>query len=98
MKALSLKEIKRIGHNLSPTVHVGKEGVTDGVVEELKKQIEENEVVKVKILSTSAVDRGEAGHELAERSSSTLIEVRGRTALLCKYKVYSEGDSSAEGG
>lgn len=98
MKALSLNEIKRIGHDLAPTVHVGKEGITEGVVEELKKQIEENGVVKVKILRTSDVGRERAGQELAERSSSTLIEVRGRTALLCKNKVYNGEGDSAEGG
>jgi len=85
------EELKGIGVGLKPTVHVGKEGLTENIVIELKNQIKINRVVKVKVLPSSADKKREIADELAERSETKLIEIRGSTILLCNPRHY-KGD------
>lgn len=91
IEKFSRKELKGIGVGLKPTVHVGKEGLTENIVAELKNQIKVNRVVKVKILPASVEKKREIAEELAERSGTILVEVRGSTILLCNPRHY-KGD------
>jgi RNA-binding protein len=85
-----MKDVKRVGHGLRPTVHVGKEGVTDTLIEEIAKQVKNRKVVKVRLLPSVEEDRKMVAEDLAKRSNSVLIEVVGHTVLLCDRK-YLEG-------
>ncbi|MHC1709232.1 MAG: YhbY family RNA-binding protein [Methanomassiliicoccales archaeon] len=90
MPPRTMKDVKRVGHGLRPTVHVGKEGVTDTLIEEIAKQVKNRKVVKVRLLPSVEEDRKLVAEDLAKRSSSILIEVVGHTVLLCDRK-YLEG-------
>ncbi len=85
-----MKDVKRVGHDLRPTVHVGKEGVTDTLIEEIAKQVKARKVVKVRLLPSVEEDRKQVAQDLADRSDSVLIEVVGHTVLLCDRK-YLQG-------
>ena len=69
-----------------PTVHIGKKGVTEEVVREIKRQLKERGFVKVKIeksvIRILELDRREVAKEVAERVGAELLEVRGRTFVL----------------
>ncbi len=63
------------------TLHVGKNGITEALIDELKEQIRTKRIVKVKMLRSSG-DRKKLGAELAERTGAELVEVRGFTVVL----------------
>lgn len=66
------------------SLQVGKNGVTPATVEELSAQLKKRKLVKVRLLKTAteggAHDQDQAA-ALAEATHSTLIEVRGHTAV-----------------
>jgi RNA-binding protein len=71
-----------------PTIWVGKEGKTQQIVNEISKQLEKKEILKVRILR-SALKHEKAkslASKIAEQTDSTLIDVRGHTILLYKRK------------
>ena len=71
-----------------PTVHVGKEGATTQIINEVAKQLDTREMIKAKILRTALKDE-EAKNiaaKIAEQTESELVEVRGHTFLLYKRK------------
>ena len=82
---------RRIKRELSaekPTIWVGKEGATPRIVNEISRQLEKREIVKVRRVK-SALEDEEAksvASKIAEQTSSTLIEVRGHTLLLYKRR------------
>lgn len=82
MPKRTIKEIKRIGVNLKPTIHVGKEGVTDSLIEEVKLQVKTRKVVKIKMLPASGEDKDVIADEISERSGAILVDVRGSIILL----------------
>lgn len=79
-----IRELRGKAQSLAATVHVGKDGITEPVAEELKKQLEKNKFVKVRLLQSFEEPRDEAGKRLADASGSTLVEVRGRTVVLAR--------------
>jgi len=82
------RELIRLGAELKPTMHVGKEGITEGLIGEIRKQIEDRELIKVRLLPSLDTDRGATAQELAERSGTKLVEVRGNTVLLCDKRLF----------
>ena len=77
-------ELRGAGQKLRATVHIGKDGLDATLVDEIARQLKKTRLVKVKLLPSYEKDRMIAGHELADATSSVLIEVRGRTVVLAK--------------
>jgi RNA-binding protein len=78
------RHLRALGHELSPVVFVGKEGVTEGLVAAANAALLTHELVKVKVQSEAPLDRKEAAAELAAKTESALAQVVGRTFLLYK--------------
>lgn len=76
--------LRGLGHHLDPVVHIGKEGISERVVEATRTALLAHELIKVKVLAECPVDRKEAGEELARRSGAALAQTLGRTLLLYK--------------
>ena len=82
---------RRIKRELSlekPTIWVGKEGATPQMINEIVKQLEKREMIKIRMLKT-ALQEEEAkiiASKIAQQTDSTLIEVRGHTLILYKSR------------
>ncbi len=72
--------------SLKPVIQIGKEGITDGVIEELKRQLKEKKLVKIKFLRSALEekDREQLAEELQDKTGAELIEIRGNTAVFYK--------------
>ncbi len=84
LKGKAARHLRALGHDLTPVLYVGKEGITDGVVAATKTALLTHELIKVKVQSEAPLDRKEAAAQLAERTESALAQVLGRTFLLYK--------------
>jgi len=84
---MNKQEKKAEATSIEPTLHVGKSGI-DVVVEELKTQLKNRNMVKVKILKSALFETGkkELAEKLAILSGSELIDVRGNTAVFCRKR------------
>ncbi len=79
-----LYQLKSEANQLTPILNIGKNGITDTLIEELSKQIKANRLVKVRVLKSAeeGKDLKTLAEEIANATRSTLIEVRGRTVVL----------------
>ena len=78
------RHLRALGHDLSPVVSIGKDGITDGVVEATRAALLTHELIKVRVQTEAPMDRKEAASDLAVKTSSSLAQVLGRTFLLYK--------------
>jgi len=76
------KALRGAGHHLSPVVQVGKEGVTEALLEQLDEQLAAHELVKVRIGTESPEDRFEAAERLGAAAGAQLAQILGRTILV----------------
>ena len=89
MSKLTFGMRRRIKRKLSgekPTIWVGKSGASKELLKEIEKQLEKNEMVKVKVLK-SALEGNKAkeiASKVAEETGASLVEVRGHTFMLYK--------------
>jgi RNA-binding protein len=65
-------------------VQIGHQGITPALVDAAREALAFHELIKVKVLEASPVDRREAAHQLAEETGAELAQVLGRTFLLFK--------------
>ncbi len=69
---------------LKPVVMIGKNGITESVIEEIKSSIEHHELIKVKAKAEDREQRDELAQYLAEQSKSTVVQFLGNNLTLFK--------------
>lgn len=80
MKGSERAELRAEAHHLSPTVHVGHNGLTPTLITSLDDALRTHELVKVKLGKTSEMTAKEAAGTLAGQTGSEVVQVIGRTA------------------
>ncbi|MEE0924154.1 MAG: YhbY family RNA-binding protein [Methanobrevibacter sp.] len=68
------------------TINVGKAGVNDNVIEEIKRQLKANQIVKLRFARSVAKDKDDLISNIVENTKSQLIDVRGHVAVIYKKK------------
>jgi RNA-binding protein len=63
---------------LKATIWIGKRGVTEGTIEEIRHQLKTRHVVKIRWLRSIEIDVD----EICARCGAELLHVRGRTVVL----------------
>jgi len=84
-KVQSRKEIMRNSLN-AVEINIGKNGINENVIEEVKRQLKNNEIVKVRFSRTIATSKDEFLEEIVSNTRSQLIDVRGNVAVLYKRR------------
>ena len=75
------KHLRRLAHPLRPVVMLGNAGLTDGVVQEMDRALEDHELVKVSARVAERSARNAALDELAHRTSAELVQRVGHMGL-----------------
>ena len=68
------------------TINIGKSGVNENVIEEIKRQLKANELVKIKFAKNIARDKDKYIDEIVTQTKAKLIDVRGHVAVIYKKK------------
>ncbi len=82
---LSKKEIMNEARS-AMTINVGKSGVNDNVIEEIKRQLKANQIVKLRFAKGIARNKDDYISNIVENTRSELIDVRGNVAVIYKKK------------
>lgn len=76
------RHLRSLAHHLQPVVTVGKEGVTDAVLAKLDVELEDRELLKVKIGQNAPEAVKDTAAALAAGSGAAVAQVIGRIAVL----------------
>ena len=78
------RELIEKGKLLEPSVRIGKNGLTDGTVSEIKKQLKVKKLVKVKFLKPALgeMKRKEFANLVASKTDSELVNQVGFVVVL----------------
>ena len=78
-------------NRLQATVHVGKEGLTQALMQSLDDALRTHELVKVALNRTADVSAKAAAHDLAEALGAEVIQTIGKTATLYRHNPEIKG-------
>jgi RNA-binding protein len=77
--------LRGAGHALSAIVQIGKEGTTLAVLKQVRRAVNDHELVKVKIGQECPETRFETADLLAAEPGLQLAQILGRTILVYKH-------------
>lgn len=83
-KPQDIKALRGIGHQLSPIVTIGGNGITPNLVEEVSRALHDHELIKIKIPAGTADERKDCAAAIAEATESEVIHHIGRMVLLLR--------------
>lgn len=68
------------------TINVGKAGVSESLIEEIRRQLKAKELIKVRFARTVASEKESYITEIVEKTNSKLIDLRGNVAIIFKKR------------
>lgn len=74
--------LKGLAHNLNPFVQIGKEGLSERVIETIVHELEHHELIKVKIGNNSGLEKHETAEAVSTSSKSAMVQLIGKTIVL----------------
>jgi len=77
------KKLRSMAHHLDAVCYIGKNGLTDAVVDSVRQALADHELIKVRFIDKKD-ERKTLGPELAEKTESHLAGLIGNVAILYK--------------
>ena len=74
--------LKKKAHELNPLVRIGKDGVTESLIQSILEAIDSRELLKVKILQNCEKEKEEVLEELSKCSEFEIVGIIVRTIIL----------------
>ena len=66
--------------DIKPTIWIGKQGISDSLIDEIRGQIKSKHIIKIKWLQSVEVDP----QEIANSCNAMLVQSRGRTMVIAE--------------
>lgn len=76
------KRFRAIGHKLKPVIIIGGKGLSESVLEELGRALEDHELIKVKMAVEDRADRQLITREISDRTDAEPVQAIGKMLLL----------------
>ena len=89
-----IKELKRKAHSLEPVVRLGKNGLTDKAIQEIDKNLNKQELLKIRLLRSLDLEGNERkrfAEIVSEKTGSILIGLIGSVLILYRQKSAKKG-------
>lgn len=79
------RELRKMAHHLNPIFQVGKEGVTENMLEGIDQALVKHELIKVKVLESCEEDTRIVALKISEYTKAEVAQIIGRTIVLYLY-------------
>lgn len=76
------KQLKAIGHHLKPVLIVAEKGLSEGVLAELERALDDHELIKIQLRLAEREERHALIAALCSNANAELVQSIGKTALL----------------
>lgn len=79
--------LKKKAHAIKPLAQLGKDGISEAFLTQLKKDLELHELVKVNVLDNSSCSAKEAANEVCKKIGAEYVQAIGN-----KFTIYKEAE------
>lgn len=77
--------LKSLAHDLNPTIQVGKNGISDNLINEIEIALEHRELVKLSLLVAESDEKEELKEEILDATGADFVSLVGK-----KLTIYRE--------
>ena len=79
-----IKQLRAIGHKLKPVVTIAGNGLTESVIAELDRALNDHELIKIKLAVGSREARAAVAAEVCERSGAEMVQSIGNVMVILR--------------
>ncbi len=83
------RKLRQIAHNEKPIVYIGKNGITDTVLDSFDDALYAHNLVKVSLQKASPISAKEAAEVFVEEFGCEVVSIVGRVIVL--YRFHKKG-------
>jgi RNA-binding protein len=76
--------LRSLAHHLDPIFQVGKGGVNENMVKQIREALEARELIKVSVLQNCDMDKKNVAQEIANGSNAEIVQIIGNVIVLYK--------------
>lgn len=85
MNSKERAKLRSIAMNMQPTSHIGKNGITETVIQAIDEQLEAKELIKIVVLKNSDFSAKDIAQDIAQDTNSEVVQVLGQKITLYRY-------------
>ena len=85
MDSKTRAKLRSIAQKVSPSVSIGKTGLTDGVIDQIDMNLTAHEIVKIDVLETADVDKKALMTHICEVLKAEQVCVIGRKIVVYRF-------------
>ena len=82
LRGIQKRHLRGLAHHLSPVVHLGKAGLTDGIVAATDQALTDHELIKVRLPQVDKTQRKALAESLEKSTNSDQAGLTGRMLVL----------------
>lgn len=82
LEQAKIKQLRSIGHRLKPIVTVSENGLTEGVLAELERALNDHELIKIKYAFEDREAKEAAISATIQETKAELVQKIGKVALI----------------
>lgn len=82
------KEIMRRALSIEPTVHVGKDGIDQNLLDEIVLQLKKRRIIKVRVLNNAESETKDVAAQIVDATGSVAVDVRGGVIILTDKRTW----------
>jgi RNA-binding protein len=76
------KQYRSLGHNLNPVVTIAGNGLSENVIAELNRALDDHELIKVKLMVADRDLRKQVVVEMCQQTRAEIVQEIGKVALI----------------
>jgi len=76
--------LRKQAHHLKAIFQVGKQGVNDPLIQQIKDALEKRELIKITVLQNCLTDKHTVAAEIVEKSGAKLVQIIGSQIVIYK--------------
>jgi len=86
---MNTMKLRQQAKSLRPTVHIGKAGLTKAVIQEIKKRLDKNKLIKIKILKSALLlsNKKNIVESLSNSTGGLIVDSIGNVVVLAKRTI-----------
>ena len=79
-----IKQLRAIGHKLKPVVTIAGNGLSDAVLSELDRALNDHELIKIKLAVGSRAARSAVGQEICDSTGAEMGQSIGNVMVILR--------------
>jgi RNA-binding protein len=90
LSSQELRELRSQLHHLKPIVVIGTNGLTDAVLQEISRALDDHELIKIRTNITDRDERNQITEEVCAKSSAHWVQTIGHIIAIYRKNLQAE--------